>query len=160
MKGESFADIFAVLKFFGQPGCWQDASCLIGIEKLIMAVYDDPDWVHSLLKILQNRKLKYIESLKGARYDILELGGGDASSTVISPKIFDEYVAPYDSVLIEAAHKAGQKIVYHTCGGMMPILENICFHESRCNGNFYTPGNGRRYPTSRGKRNGLVTRSV
>jgi uroporphyrinogen-III decarboxylase len=23
------------------------------------------------------------------------------------------------------AHDAGQRIVYHTCGGMMPILENI-----------------------------------
>ena len=27
--------------------------------------------------------------------------------------------------LISAAHEAGQKIVYHTCGGMMPILEDI-----------------------------------
>ena len=129
-------------EIFGQPGCWQDASCLIGIEKLIMAVYDDPDWVHSLLKILQNRKLKYIESLKGARYDILELGGGDASSTVISPKIFDEYVAPYDSVLIEAAHKAGQKIVYHTCGGMMPILENIVSMNPDAMETFTPPGMG------------------
>jgi len=27
--------------------------------------------------------------------------------------------------LIEEAHRAGQRIVYHTCGGMMPILEQI-----------------------------------
>jgi uroporphyrinogen-III decarboxylase len=27
--------------------------------------------------------------------------------------------------LIAEAHKAGQRIVYHTCGGMMPILEKI-----------------------------------
>jgi len=110
---------------FGQPGCWQDAACLVGIEKLIMATYDDPDWVHELLKILQKRKVEFIRSLEGAKYDILELGGGDASTTIISPKIFDEFVAPYDSKLIEEAHQVGQRIVYHTCGGMMPILENI-----------------------------------
>lgn len=110
---------------FGQPGCWQDAACLVGIENLIMATYDDPEWVHQLLEILQRRKLAYVESLKGARYDLLELGGGDASSTVISPKIFDLFVAPYDSAVIEAAHAAGQRIVYHTCGGMMPLLERI-----------------------------------
>jgi uroporphyrinogen decarboxylase len=110
---------------FGQPGCWQDASCMYGIENLIMATFMDPGWVHSFLGILQERKRIFIESLKGAKYDILELGGGDASTTVISPDIFNEFVAPYDAPLIEAAHKSGQKISYHTCGGMMPILEDI-----------------------------------
>jgi uroporphyrinogen decarboxylase len=111
--------------FFGQPGCWQDAACLVGIEKLILLTYDDPAWVNELLEILRQRKLSFIRSLKGVRYDLLELGGGDASSTVISPDIFDAFVAPFDSELISEAHKSGQKIVYHTCGGMMPLLENI-----------------------------------
>ena len=110
---------------YGQPGCWQDACCLYGTEKLILAVYDDPDWVRELLTILQRRKLHFIRSLKGARYDIIELGGGDASTTVISPKIFNDFVAPFDKTLIDEAHQAGQRIVYHTCGGMMPILEDI-----------------------------------
>jgi len=110
---------------FGQPGCWQDASCLYGIESLIMATYDDPEWVHAFLSILRDRKKVFVRSLEGARYDILELGGGDASTTVISPDIFDRFVAPCDSELITLAHEAGQRIVYHTCGGMMPILERI-----------------------------------
>jgi uroporphyrinogen-III decarboxylase len=110
---------------FGQPGCWQDASCLYGIQELIMATFEDPAWVHDLLKILQSRKITYIESLAGAEYDLLELGGGDASTTVISPDIFEDFVAPYDAKLIECAHKSGQRISYHTCGGMMPILEQI-----------------------------------
>ncbi|MBE9510253.1 MAG: hypothetical protein IMY71_05190 [Bacteroidetes bacterium] len=110
---------------FGQPGCWQDFACLYGMENLIMATFDDPGWVHTFLKVLQLRKKVYIQSLKGARYDILELGGGDASTTVISPDIFNTFVAPYDAKLIDLAHQAGQRIVYHTCGGMMPILEDI-----------------------------------
>ncbi len=110
---------------FGQPGTWQDAACLVGIEKLILAAYDDPAWVHQLLGILHRRKVVFIHSLEGARYDILELGGGDASSTVISPKLFEEFVAPYDSELIALAHEAGQRISYHTCGGMMPMLDLI-----------------------------------
>ncbi|MFH0991920.1 MAG: uroporphyrinogen decarboxylase family protein [bacterium] len=115
----------ACFDIYGQPGCWQDASVLYGIEELIMATFEDPDWVHLFLKILFERKDTYIESLFGARYDLLELGGGDASSTVISPQIFDEFVAPYDTELISNAHAAGQRIVYHTCGGMMPFLEQI-----------------------------------
>ncbi len=113
------------MDIYGQPGTWQDAAVLVGIEDLIYATFDDPDWVHELLGILFRRKETYIRSLKGANYDVLELGGGDASSTVISPKIFRKFVAPYDSKLIELAHAAGQRIAYHTCGGMMPILEDI-----------------------------------
>lgn len=116
---------FCCFDIYGQPGCWQDAACLVGIENLILATFDDPDWVHTLLRILLDRKLAYTQSLLGAQYDLIELGGGDASSTVISPKLFDEFVAPYDRRIIEAAHQAGQRVVYHTCGGMMPLLERI-----------------------------------
>jgi uroporphyrinogen decarboxylase len=110
---------------YGQPGCWQDASVLFGIEDLILATYDDPEWVHAFLKILLARKMSFVDSLRGAEFDLLELGGGDASSTVISPKVFDSFVAPYDKQLIDRAHAVGQKIVYHTCGGMMPFLERL-----------------------------------
>jgi uroporphyrinogen-III decarboxylase len=110
---------------FGQPGTWQDATCLAGTEEMIMATWDDPQWVHEFLGILQRRKAVYLESMAGAAFDILELGGGSASSTVISPKIFDEFVAPYDAPLIDIAHRRGQRIAYHTCGGMMPLLERV-----------------------------------
>ena len=110
---------------FGQPGAWQDACCLYPTEQLILATYDDPAWVHAFLRILQNRKKTYIRSMAGAKIDLVELGGGSASSTVISPKLFEGFVAPYDSEMIALAHQAGQRIVYHTCGGMMPILEKI-----------------------------------
>jgi len=116
---------FPTFDVYGQPGCWQDASVLFGIEGLILATYDDPGWVDAFLKILQGRKATYLRSMKGARFDVIEHGGGDASSTVISPKIFDRFVAPYDAPLIEIAHEAGQRVVYHTCGGMMPFLERL-----------------------------------
>jgi len=127
---------------FGQPGCWQDAACLYGTQNLIMATYDDPEWVHKFLNILLERKKGYIKSLKGARYDIIELGGGDASTTVISPKLFDRFVARYDAQQIELAHKSGQRISYHTCGGMMPILENIADMKPDAMETFTPPGMG------------------
>jgi uroporphyrinogen decarboxylase len=134
--------MFPCFDLFGQPGCWQDAACLMGIENLIMATFDDSSWVHTLLKTLLCRKLNWIRTAEGAHYDILELGGGDASSTVISPQIFDKFVAPYDSELIRAAHEAGLRVVYHTCGGMMPILENIASLRPDAMETFTPPGMG------------------
>jgi len=110
---------------FGQPGCWQDACCLYGTEQMILATYDDPAWVHKFLDILLQRKKAYAQSMAGAEFDLIEFGGGSASSTVISPKMFEAFVAPYDSQVIALAHQAGQRIVYHTCGGMMPILDQL-----------------------------------
>ncbi|NIM13789.1 MAG: hypothetical protein GTO45_17095 [Candidatus Aminicenantes bacterium] len=110
---------------YGQPGCWQDAAVLYGIEQLIIETFYDPSWVKAFLDILKNRKMRTIESMQGVRFDIIELGGGAASSTVISPQIFADFAAPFDSELIDLAHRMGQGVVYHTCGGMMPLLEQI-----------------------------------
>ncbi|MBN2489393.1 MAG: hypothetical protein JXQ29_00895 [Planctomycetes bacterium] len=110
---------------YGQPGCWQDAAQLFGIEALILATFEDPAWVHHFLRVLCERKKATLRSMRGARFDLVELGGGDASTTVISPALFETFVQPYDTELIALAREVGQRIVYHTCGGMMPILEAI-----------------------------------
>lgn len=132
----------ACFDVFGQPGTWQDACCLYGTEQLILATFDDPHWVHEFLRILFRRKQTYIQSMAGAKLDLIELGGGSASSTVISPKVFDEFVAPYDSELIALGHAAGQRIVYHTCGGMMPILERVAALQPDAMETFTPPGMG------------------
>jgi uroporphyrinogen-III decarboxylase len=112
--------------FGDQVGPWQHACCLYGVEKMIYATYDDPCWVHEFLSALTEKKLQYIdESLAGAAFDLIETGGGAGSSTVISPDIFREFCLPYDRQLHDALHEIGHKVVYHTCGGMMAILEFI-----------------------------------
>ena len=86
---------------------------------MIYAAHDDPAWVHEFLEVLMEKKIAWIEAAKGARYDLVELGGGDASDTVISPAMFEEFVLPSDAKVVQSLHDAGFKTVYHTCGGMM-----------------------------------------
>jgi uroporphyrinogen-III decarboxylase len=95
------------------------------INELILRTFDKPDWVHELLRILLEKKLQFIESMKGAKFDLVETGGGAASSTVISPKIHEEFCLPYDRKLHDALHDLGFKVVYHTCGGTKGIEEFI-----------------------------------
>lgn len=111
--------------FNHQGGCWQDACNYVGSQHLIMATFDDPAWVHELLRIILDYKLKFIESLRGARIDMLENGGGDGSMSVISPAVFAEYCVPYDRLTTAALHDIGIKTVYHTCGKMMAQLDLI-----------------------------------
>ncbi len=113
-----------------QAGCWQHAACLYDINALNIATFDKPAWVHDLLRILLDKKMQFIESMKGAKFDLIETGGGSASSTLISPKLHKEFCLPYDRVMHDALHDHGFKITYHTCGGTLGIedliVENHC----------------------------------
>ncbi|RJP30676.1 MAG: hypothetical protein C4527_09095 [Candidatus Omnitrophota bacterium] len=114
-----------------QAGCWQHACCLMEAEKLILETYDHPDWVHRLMKILLEKKLRFIEeSLRGAKFDLIETGGGAASDTLISPKLHKEFCMPYDREMHRALHDIGHISTYHTCGGMMHILDLIVENET------------------------------
>jgi uroporphyrinogen decarboxylase len=109
-----------------QAGCWQHACCLYGEEPMIYAAMDDSAWVQHLLEVLLQKKLQFIEeSLAGARFDLIETGGGAGSSTVISPRMHEEFCLPYDRRMHEALHEVGHKVAHHTCGGMMPLLDLI-----------------------------------
>jgi len=107
-------------------GCWQDACKLYGLQNLILATHDDPEWVHHFLHVLLKRKLRFIgESLVGAKYDLIETGGGAASSNCVSPKLHRTFCLPYDRELHKALNTIGMPIAYHTCGDMMPLLKMI-----------------------------------
>lgn len=108
-----------------QAGCWQHACCLADVNDMILATFDKPDWVHRFLSILLEKKLRFIETMKGARFDLVETGGGAASSTLISPAVHAAFCLPYDRRLHDALHGLGFRVVYHTCGGTRGIEEHI-----------------------------------
>lgn len=111
---------------FAQPGPWQEFCEMVGTQEAIFWAMDDPAFVHQFLDAITQRKLTYVErEMSGAKYDLIEHGGGAASSTVISPAMFDEFCVPYDRRIIAAVHAAGFPVVYHTCGGMLAILDRI-----------------------------------
>ncbi len=126
-----------------QSGCWQHACCLVDTEKLILKAVDEPDWVHALLRILLEKKLQFIDqSLRGAAFDLIETGGGAASDTVISPKLHAEFCLPYDRELHRALHAAGLRSTYHTCGGMIHLLDAIAANETDASETLSPPGLG------------------
>jgi len=126
-----------------QGGCWQHAAELYGLKNLILATKRDPAWVHAFLRALQKKKLRFIEqSLTGAKYDLIETGGGAASSTCISPALHAEFCLPYDREQHDALRAIGLPAVYHTCGGMMPLLDLIVANGSAASETLTPPGMG------------------
>jgi uroporphyrinogen decarboxylase len=126
-----------------QAGCWQHACCLMDVQELILEAFDHPRRVHRLLRVLLDKKLRFIEdSLVGAKLDLIETGGGAGSDTVISPAMHREFCLPYDREMHRAVHDAGLKVTYHTCGGMVHILDQIVDNEADASETLSPPGTG------------------
>lgn len=126
-----------------QPGTWQEFCELVGTENAIMWANDDPAFVHHFLQVHNEKKVRYVhEQMRGAKFDLIEHGGGAASSTVISPGMFEEFCLPYDKRVIAALHDAGFLTTYHTCGGMMAILDKIWHNGTDASETLSPPGVG------------------
>jgi uroporphyrinogen decarboxylase len=111
---------------FGQGSPWQSfATILFGTEPAIYAAMERPEWVHHVLERMLAKKLKVIELAGRFELDLVETGGGGGSSTVISPDMHREFCLPYDLRQHKALHAAGATIVYHLCGGLMPLVEIV-----------------------------------
>ena len=105
-------------------GPWHKLCELYGPEKCINACFDDPLWVRDALAAITEIDLRALDTMKSTNLDLLETGGGFGSSTVISPSIFREFLLPFEKrIHAHIREELGIRTVYHTCGGMMPILD-------------------------------------
>ena len=109
----------------GQGSPWQSFCTKVHTEKAILWAIDDPDFVHHALDEILKKTLRVTEMWKGTPADMVEVGGGAGSSTVISPSMFSEFCVPYDRQQNTALQAAGLKVVYHLCGGIMPMLDLV-----------------------------------
>lgn len=107
----------------GQGSPWQSFCFLFGTEDSIMLGMDEPDTLHEILESIVQKTLKVTEMWKGTPADVVEVGGGAGSSTVISPNFYREFGLPYDQRQNEVFRRAGIKVVNHFCGGLMPMLD-------------------------------------
>ncbi len=128
---------------WNQPGVWQDFVELVGTQEAILYAMDEPERVHALLAEISRQRVTFVQDqMPGAKYDLIEHGGGAASSTVISPAMFEEFCVPYDRPVVAALHDGGFPVVYHTCGGMVPLAELIPLNGCDASETLSPPGVG------------------
>ena len=109
----------------GQGSPWQSFCFLFGTEQSIMLGIDQPDLLHHILESIVRKTLHVTEMWEGTPADMVEVGGGAGSSTVISPNFYREFGLPYDQRQNRVFHEVGLKVVNHFCGGVMAMLELV-----------------------------------
>lgn len=100
---------------FGGP--FTTAAALYPVELLTRDLIKNPKWVHELLEICTQAGIKFIDEIlkRGALPVIVEPIG---SGSLVSPRHFHEFVAPYLKRLADHIHKngGGFPAALHICG--------------------------------------------
>jgi hypothetical protein len=106
------------------PGPWDMAVQVRGLVDLSTDIYDRPQFVHDLmrfctdwLKCLYNRLGE--TGIHSISMNETWVGVG------LAPEHFREFIKPYDTECVRAAHEAGYLVSFHNCGRATLILEDM-----------------------------------
>jgi uroporphyrinogen decarboxylase len=106
-------------------GPWTLAVNLRGAENLIVDTATDPEFVHELMRFASDVSRRLGEAV-GETGVGLSFSEAPASLSLISPKIFREFVLPYEKEVIARLREKRQSVTVHICGFIDPIMEDIC----------------------------------
>ncbi len=101
-----------------------------GMEQGLLDLVVNPGLVQA---ILDQILAFYIELAKrviqagGGRIDMVTIGDdvGTQRGMMISPEVWRNVIKPYLRKLIKAFHEMSVKVMYHSCGSIIPIIEDL-----------------------------------
>lgn len=107
------------------PGPFTLAGQLGGINPLMMATIQDPEFVHAITDIALQASIRYALANIEAGADVIITADPTASGSLISPTTFKTFAAPLITKIASAVGKAGAIASLHICGKTTPILDQM-----------------------------------
>ena len=105
-------------------GPWTLATNLRGAQELIIDTVEDPEFVHDLMKFTCAITKSFGDAVTATRVG-LSLSEAPASISLISPKIFNEFVLPYLKDVVGYFKEKRSGVTLHICGFIDPIMDDI-----------------------------------
>jgi uroporphyrinogen decarboxylase len=113
--------------FFMMRGAFVRSWRLRGMQALFMDMVDRPGFVHRLAEMVTGYNLELCEHLVQAGADVLivedDIAGNDR--TLMSPRHFQEFIAPYNQRCLDFARAHGLRVVRHSDGNLWPVLDTL-----------------------------------
>ena len=103
-----------------------------GPQQGLMDLYDEPRLVHALLEKGLEIALQQTRAMGRASIEVFYAGDASASSDVISPRHFREYVFPYYREYCSEVHRLGGLVYIHVCGNQTPLAEMLADTGADC----------------------------
>ena len=109
---------------FGLTGPFTSAASIYKTDDLLRMTKKNPELLHRLLRKCTDATIAIADECNGRGLN-LSIADPVASGTILRPKQYDEFVAPYTRELIGHIHGMGKVVSYHVCGQTTNILENL-----------------------------------
>ena len=100
-----------------------EAADLRGINSLMTDFFDDPGFVRDLFEFILALELDFARAQVDAGADLI--GVGDAAASLVGPRIYEDFVWPYEKKMIDGLHAMGTRVRLHICGNTRRILEGM-----------------------------------
>ena len=91
-----------------------ESSDIRGINHLMTDFMDDPNFVTELFDFVTENAIQFAKAQIEAGADLI--GVGDAAASLVGPRLYEQFVLPYEQKLIAAIHSFGGKVRLHICG--------------------------------------------
>jgi MtaA/CmuA family methyltransferase len=104
-------------------GPMAEAADLRGINTLMLDFFDDPAFVRDLFAFVVEMELRFARAQIEAGADLI--GIGDAAASLVGPRLYDEFVWPYEKKLVDGIHALGGRARLHICGDTRFALEGM-----------------------------------
>jgi len=102
---------------------WTQLMELFGYERALIYVLDEPDRCHAILAsyTLGTADLGVRQARRGV--DAVLISSAFAGGGFISPRMYREFVLPYEAEVVRRIHAEGVPVYTHTCGEIGDRLE-------------------------------------
>lgn len=99
------------------------ANTLMGIERTMMCLYDDPDFLREVMDWIEPHTLAFVGAQIDAGADMIFVGDGLASQ--ISPQAYVDQVLESERRLVNSIQSRGVPVRLHICGNVGGILPHL-----------------------------------
>ncbi len=104
-------------------------SHMVGTETLLIAMYEDPDWVEDMFDTFLSLDIQLFDKIwdAGYHFDCVRWWDdmGYKGSLFFSNELYRELLKPYHKRAIDWAHEHGCVVHLHSCGDVMDRVQDL-----------------------------------
>jgi len=116
----------------GLTGPFSQVLFMMGIEPAMVAMQEEPEALKEAIEARMPFALRWAEELAVLGAPSVWIGEGYASTSLISPRQYEEFVLPYEQRVTAHLRRLGVPSVLHICGKTTRVLESIASSGADC----------------------------
>jgi len=106
---------------------FERAWTLIGMENLLMAMVDQPDYVDALLDRIVAHNLALVDGACAHPVDVIHFGDdwGQQNGLIMGPELWRRFIKPRFAAMCQRVRKHGKFVSLHSCGCVQSVFPDL-----------------------------------